>query len=123
MANAELLYETLDRSIAAHAEGLLNMQVWLIETECGTAGCLAGWRVILDGGRPIPNTNREYYDGVGDYLATMPDGKVVDIEEYAQGRLELTGCECRALFAPNNTVEDLKEIVDTICRGGYVGLS
>jgi hypothetical protein len=47
---------------------------------------------------------------------TFPDGKLIDIEDYACEELELSKEQAGDLFMPDNSREDLHEIVDSIIR-------
>lgn len=53
--NAELAYAVLDQ-IDAHPETWVQT-TWIKKTECGTAGCFAGWAVLLSGIQPAYLTN------------------------------------------------------------------
>lgn len=92
---------------------------WQGETFCGTAGCFAGWRAILDGAKPRvavdgyqTNLSHPYLDFV-----VFPDGsrvRVGDIGVWARKRFGITDDQAEELFSGRNKMEDLERIVDEI---------
>lgn len=124
MADAGLLYETLDHVIAMDAIGLWQQDYWLTAVdedgdrteptnECRTAGCLAGWRAMLDGAKPLWDS---YVEGRS-HLVRLPEGEPVTVENHAKERLGLTSDQASALFNEHNSLADLKRIVDEIVAG------
>lgn len=69
---------------------------WRLETDCGTAYCVAGWRAEQDG------------------LAWASDGKVLVrgavmwVDTYAKDRFGLVSLEADRLFAPYNRLSGLR---------------
>jgi hypothetical protein len=114
--NKELLRETLDAVIAADAVGDWIQQAWLIsswpvaEGSCGTAGCFAGWRAMLDGYTQVSRT----FSGTAINPTTF---ERIEVRSHAVQRLGLTDRQSVRLFAASNTLADLKDIVDDICEG------
>lgn len=90
-------------------------------TDCGTACCIAGRQALLDGGKFVM-TNFPHVT-----TARMPGGRVVDVSDYATGRLGLTTEQAEVLFESDNDLDDLRDIIDRIAQGdqfeyGYDGL-
>jgi hypothetical protein len=118
MVDKELLYETLDAVIAADAVGDWDQKRWVGPSgsshphSCGTAGCFAGWRAVLDG--YTWRTNKD------NRLLNPRTGHEVYIPDHARERLGLNGEQTFALFLYKNTLDDLKYIVDEIA-GGHDG--
>lgn len=80
---------------------------------CGTAGCFAGWRAMLDGWTVVKNQ----IPGLTPMMMDA-DGEVTyadEIGDYARDRLELTRDESRDLFDPDNGLAKLKHPVDALC--------
>jgi len=77
---------------------------------CGTACCIAGRQALLDGGQFVPGRWSVT-------AARMPGGRVVDISEYAGNRLGLTETQAEALFSEDNSLTDLRKIIDRIAEG------
>lgn len=71
--------------------------------ECGTAACFAGWALVLSG----HNLLAEFGDGSN----LGHDPAVAAMEE-----LGITRDQAVMLFAPNNTLRGLREIVEVIKR-------
>lgn len=108
--NAELAYRVLDH-IDAHPEQWVQ-STWVTKTECGTAGCFAGWACLLSGekldseeflgimlrsGLPIPDKAEELL-GASRFVASLVDGEWEDED----------------LFHEANTREDLGRLVAEI---------
>lgn len=135
--NTQLAYAVLDH-IDAHPEQW-NQATWWKQTECGTAGCFAGWAVALTGG-----TLR--FDQWGTVHAVDPDGGQGPVSTAALAALGINSdnydcndaddcerCNDRCcddpdccghyLFAATNTRADLQRGVEAIfgpldgCRG------
>jgi hypothetical protein len=105
--NAELAYKVLDH-IDAHPEQW-NQGDWLGKTSCGTAGCFAGWAVVLAGldllfDEPDP----EFPDYSPALFVIGADGQR-DIPSAARDVLGLK--ESGFLFSPVNTRKGLGIIV------------
>lgn len=123
----DLLYETLDAVVAAAALGDTHVtpddQVaweqgsWCRAYSddnldiCGTAACLAGHRLLLDG-----------YRITGYDTMVSPDGEHEvsggEIAAVAMRRLGLRQWQADRLFAGDNDLNRLKEVVDHIAAGG-----
>jgi hypothetical protein len=119
--NIPALYETLDRVIQADAEGLHDQRNWVsVEEyppdpglECRTAACFCGWRALQDGGQ------LRAYGAVVLPDKTILGGDTLGISwtDWGAERFGLTIETAQILFHENNTVEDLKSIVDEISAG------
>lgn len=75
---------------------------------CNTAGCFAGWRAFRDQCRVLRHTD------YGSVVIQTTSGEA-RVSEYAQGRFELSRMERLDLFAPGNSLADLKDRVDDLC--------
>lgn len=98
------LAEAIRRTINEHPERF-DMGSWAADKRpgvqrdphpvCGTTMCLAGWAVVLNGGRPVFNqrsSDRTYWMAED---AIMPDGRRVDIADEGAG---LLGIESTSVF-------------------------
>lgn len=113
MVDIQALDEVITQ-IKAHPE-LHDQEVFFAQTECGTAGCVAGWRVLLDGGEPHTYDNGT----VSDLYANLPGSvKPIDIPEYAQRRFGLDNESADVLFAPGNTLADIERMRDVLAEQG-----
>jgi len=115
MPNGELLTKTLAHIEAHPAQW--HQTAWFHQADYGTAYCFAGWAIVLAGG--------EFAAAV---RAVAPGGDVTNEDHHrdpAALAAELLGipnhgwCECGVcgdedmapLFAPDNDLDDLREIV------------
>lgn len=98
-------------------------------TECGTAACFAGHAGLMVGDSPVVKVDRwTDYDDNGnpiekvsiedrwDVLVDM-DGKVRPVRERAQDLLGLEYYQAECLFHANNTIHDLRTIIEWIKDG------
>lgn len=94
---------------------------WAVKTDCGTTCCIAGHRVLVNGGRP------EFHDTAwtGERnirthtnWAVMPDGERVSISGFAREDLDLTYDEAAALFYANDLAE-VEEVIGHIQDGTF----
>ena len=118
MADNALLYATLDRVIAAAADGSWNQKMWVEINECGSAFCYAGHYLHSRGWRACRLPEQPTW---ATYALTR-DGEILTwtgIGERAAAELGLTPAEADALFEEENTLEQLKEIVDEIANGTF----
>lgn len=100
MANTEKLWESFD-DILAHREQW-NQKYYILGNynpdaksigECGTTQCIAGFRCLRDGLRPLVDK----YGIVGAVFVT-PDGREALAWHHAQEQFELTDNEAYRLF-------------------------
>lgn len=114
-----------------------DQTTWLRATPCGTAGCFAGWTVLLSGCTFAPQVDldrvereslqvwkidsegrlHDWMYGTGLYPA---DTKTVG--EWAQEHLGLNDENARALFHTKNTREHLRAMVDMLAEDPQVDL-
>ena len=118
---------SLLRLVLKHIEMHPNQweqEVWQDPTaECGTTYCFAGWTIVLSGGRFVDTIPYKAIPPGAD-----PNDKTQwrDIAEYA---CELLGLPFdndtyygygHPLFHPDNTLNDLREMVTDLCEGREV---
>jgi hypothetical protein len=123
MVNAQALTETLAavEKQVKNGTGLWEQSDWAQQTPCGTAGCFAGWRAFLDGYTRLeddPTTidvPRLVNPRTGDSLPMYDDNgwpwRGITVARHAQQRFGLEQNQAATLFAMNNTLPDLREIV------------
>lgn len=110
--NVPLLRKTLEH-ITAHPEEW-DQAVWMRQsgrTECGTAGCVAGWAVTF-AGHTLDFESAVIFWGEAQYL---DDGR--EIEQAAQDELGLTDDQADRLFAEHNALTDLWEMANEYTGG------
>jgi len=136
--NKDLLYGTLDAVVAADILGTWNQQDWLRFEDpdddgseevmeraerrqaatgewCGTTCCYAGHALLIEGGRLVYDEGRSYI------LLDKCLLSAGSVSPEAMQRLGLTEWEASTLFSANNSLQDLKEIVDAIAAGKFRG--
>lgn len=117
MVNVTELRRAMDLVIDASAKGLHDQGTWITDTDCGTAGCLAGLYALACGCTPVYRSLLE--EDVRDTVIIIPPGASDDCEMHVQDwvtkALGLSSDQATRLFSVNNTVHDLKEIIDDIC--------
>jgi hypothetical protein len=83
---------------------------------CGTAFCFAGWTAVLDGVQPLWErvvlSNGEQVWACTDIR--HGNGQCDPVELHAQDSLGLTGEQADNLFFADNTIDDLRRIVQEI---------
>jgi hypothetical protein len=89
--------------------GEWEQRAWAMKIDCGTARCIAGNVVAMDGGEFRFNEV-----GMTDYA--IIDGGPRTIRDYAQKRLGLTNEQASHLFMCDNTVEDIVRIAGEIAE-------
>lgn len=117
MPNVKLLRETL-----AHIEA--EPEKWDQSVyRCETGMCFAGWAVTLDGGRW---KTRPDEDGHALLVAEAEDDEIsrkmgdIHAADRAHRILGLTDGQADALFEGDNTLDDLRAIVNAICEGRLI---
>lgn len=109
--NVELLERTM-LHILDHPEKH-DQSIWV--SECGTAGCLAGWACLLSG------WTVGFVDNIlAREKATVlspHDGYAYSLPWVAAELLGLTGDEAAALFHPENTIAELQLMVKDLVNG------
>lgn len=125
MANIEALKSTLAVVQEAAKVGLWKQAEWMTQEEyaledaspldyqgqhyCGTAGCFAGWAVMLDGWKPVKDE-----DDVSWGFHLEKDGEQASpsqVEGMAMDILDLPYQQGARLFHGDNSLERLQEIV------------
>lgn len=107
MRNTALLEATMAQ-IREHPE-LHNQEHFFTETDCGTAGCFAGWALMLSG----------YTKATPTPLAGVisPNGDWLGAWQSAEDLLGLTPAEAGALFSPANSRKALELMVEDLVNG------
>lgn len=116
--NLPLLHKVLSH-IDAHPEEW-NQGQWItrgVENACGTACCIAGWAVLLNGDAP-----EFLWDDADDtWWVITPDGARERVADRAPEALGLTPREARRLFHPGNSREEVQRYAAEIAaRAGEV---
>lgn len=122
--NVNLLQRTLD-FIEEHPDKH-DQEHW----RCGTSACFAGWAVTLDGGVWVhdqseyllprdddPDADVKYLGHYADVKVVGDQGKGVHVADRAQRILGLLDSQVEDLFADDNDLEDLRELVGLIIEG------
>jgi hypothetical protein len=119
------LLETLDAVTKAAMAGLWDQAEWVFDTDedrtityegrtfCGTGGCFAGWRALLDGAQMTQ-------DDEGYMAIEFPNGQMVpgsQIGQWARQRLGLSVDQAGTLFEAGNSLADLRGGVIAIIEG------
>lgn len=89
---------------------------WYTRTDCGTACCLAGKQMILEGYEPYFYTG---FERLSSYVRHPETGEMVDVSMGAQRALELTLEEASALFFGGNDMKDVERIIDGLVNGTF----
>ena len=103
MADNALLYSTLDRVIAASADGSWNQKTWVEINECGSAFCYAGHLLHSQGWQAVRLPEQPSWATFG----LTRNGEILTwtaIGERAAEELDLTTAEADALFEEDNTL-------------------
>lgn len=124
------LVETLEVVNQAAKVGLWEQETWINSdpiaggamewqgrTFCGTAGCFAGWRAMLDGAEVAYVEDANVEEDCYNESLVFPDGLKVHscgVGAWAQERFGITIGQAQELFDANNTLADLHEIVREI---------
>lgn len=122
-ANKEALAEIRNILEGIKERRLLhNQNAFHSVTECGTAHCIAGWKVHLDalqaGLNPVykgPIDDEAYCPEI-DSFVTYHVGRGIDWE-YAEVKWELTASEARALFSDSATLKQQFELLEVLEAG------
>lgn len=118
MPNIALLRRTMDLVELAAPKGEWNQHfyrnpiAWRDGGPCGTALCFAGWTVIAAGAEFADDHPFHFRYG----MVADDFGGCVDIPVWAARALGLSMFEAGELFNPDNTLEDLRTIVEYHCH-------
>jgi hypothetical protein len=86
----------------------------VIGSECGTAACVAGWTVLLNGDQPIKMAFPDHGYTSASSVALI-NGGVMDIDDRAQQILGLTDDQAQELFydisTPQRAVDYLNDLI------------
>jgi hypothetical protein len=105
--NVPLLRKILEHITAHPAEW--NQQNWGLQTDCGTAFCVAGHAVAMTGHTLVWR---------GQMLVGVDDGRTAaDIRRTAREELGLTGEQAGVLFESDNTLRELWEYASDFTDG------
>jgi hypothetical protein len=92
---------------------------------CGTARCYAGWASFLAGGRFVSSEDDKTHivasNGVKNFRASTvrtPEGELLHVADHATIVLGIDDADADALFSPDNTIADLRRMVDNLVEYG-----
>lgn len=117
MPNAEKIRETL--AVARANQHRLKMRKWADGKvnpnaaswrECGVSFCLAGWRAVLDGLRPLA-----FEDGSVTGCFIGSDGRTWRADDWATVSMELEGDQPHRLFVATQDVTNI-DVLDWIAE-------
>lgn len=130
MANVELLekvYEYIENNpqkwkqsvwfAILDEDGKMTFNDFEVEVEevnsCNTAFCFAGHTALMTGFVAPPKVNGALWEG-------EVDGKYYAVNEYAKEKLGITWDQADELFAAENSMEDIRKIIDMIKDNPHV---
>lgn len=94
---------------------------------CGTARCFAGWASFLAGGRFVSSEHDKTHivasNGVKNFRASTirtPEGDLLHVGDHAVIVLGMDDFDADALFSPDNSIADLRRMVDNLVEFGTV---
>lgn len=136
MPNIERLHAVLDHiktlpdavrlnlsDTSNYGEPMWDQRKWIalppstmMEGSCATAGCFAGWAVMMYAGEfTLDLTTRDY----AMIHNVIIDGESIPIQEKARTILELNGYEADALFDYDNDLPQIERVIGKIEAGVY----
>lgn len=116
MANAEKIQQVLDYITSHPSEW--NQDVYAKRTACGTAGCVAGLTVVLNGHElHFRRRNDDIEQLSFSAIRKGMEYGLTDISSLAQEELELTTDECYLFFASGNSLDDLWRLANQFTGG------
>ncbi len=84
---------------------------WIKVTSCGTACCIAGRAVLLEGWKPV--------DGGSSWNVVNEHGDFREVDDVARDLLGIDHNDSYSLFLADNTLEDVEEIILGILDGTF----
>lgn len=115
MPNTELAWKVLDH-IAAHPEQW-DQKTWLKRTDCGTAGCFAGWTALLSGDKPDwLECGGALFGEYTSFVRVNANNRMVGrtVETRAAELLDIDEEDAYFLFNATNDLDDLTRYVNKI---------
>lgn len=111
----------LDRVSARLAEAGTSAVPALTDPECGTAGCLFGWAVVIDGRHAQVGLTEDRFRGLGRYASLRcvdsDDGTPADWQPTGRRVLGLTKGNASAISFGDNSIGDLWRMASVITWG------
>lgn len=104
MVNIENLKLGLKLVEEANERGEWVQETWLMQRECGTAGCFAGHWALHQGYTPV----WDLASGSEAACVILPSGERKTVSQVAQEDMGLNFSQAQALFDSDNTLEDLR---------------
>jgi hypothetical protein len=98
---------------------LHKQQAYATKTSCGTAHCIAGWKVHDDMGYRVKYV--PYGTFQEDLDMELKDDSEFDAWEYAKEAWQLTNAEATTLFDMDSTFEEQFALLETLESGKRVG--
>lgn len=114
MVNIVEIELAMEATRTADEKSLWRQDEWIVQLDCGTAGCFAGNYALAKGCKP---PRYIWDDGSSAYVVT-PDGETVLTSAYAQEGMGLSKEEADVLFHSENTLDDLERLVMVLVDGG-----
>ncbi len=117
--NLPLLRKTVEQ---IHIPGVWDQSSWMHtskRSECGTAGCLAGWAVELTGRYDMIFERHEETTDAEEYVDKVVDretGETEFLEVVARRELGLTDDEGEYLFDGSNSMADILHLCSSIAE-------
>lgn len=116
MANAEKIQQVLDYITTHPSEW--KQEVYAKRTACGTACCVAGHAVVLNGHELYFRRRNDDLEQLSfSALRKGMEYGLTDISALAQEELELTSDECYLFFASSNTLDNLWDLANHFTGG------
>ena len=113
----------VDAGIEKYVDGF-NDRFAVLNVDCGTAACFAGWTVLESGGKFVIDEwslNETTKNGFNKLSVSMCVNQAGDLQSIAQEAAKLLGLDeftTSHLFDGDNDLDDLKEMVGYIIENG-----
>jgi len=92
-----------------------EMEVEVMEVDCGTAFCVAGHAALFAGDTFVRPVGITFTRGETSFVMTH-EGEIMGISERAQGLFGITDSEAQRLFDGSNSWHKVKRVARDICE-------